>query len=212
MPQVSSLTACVAATVLLVSAQGPATPPKSRSVGIFMEFESAPGEESVRTMEEEVSGLLKPSGVSLDWRMVKDNRGSQPFAGLVVLRFKGACKVQHGDSAQAFSAALEEESLGSTKVDHGRVLPYSEVECDRVRKALAYLGPGVGQKERQHALGVALGNVVAHELYHILASTTAHTQKGIAKASHSLQDLVSAGRLAFTEEDSSAIARGLFQK
>jgi hypothetical protein len=50
---------------------------------------------------------------------------------------------------------------------------------------------------------------VAHELYHILARTTAHTAKGLAKASHSLEELVSPRNLAFGEADSAAIAQAL---
>ena len=211
MPQLLLLAACAALSALLASADHAANVKKAASVGIFMDFESAPGEESVRTMEAEVNALLKPSGLSLDWQFLRDNRGRQPFAGLVVLKFKGACKA--GAAFMDPAADGEgEEALGSTAVDHGRVLPYTEVECDRVRKALAYLGPGAGQKERQRALGVAMAHVVAHELYHILASTTSHTGKGIAKASHSLDDLLFTGRLEFSPADSLAMANSVVGK
>src|SRR5215469_740143 len=62
------------------------------SVGVFLDFDSIPGEASVEVMKKEVSSLLK--GVSLNWRLLSENHGNEPFAGLVVLRFKGKCKVE----------------------------------------------------------------------------------------------------------------------
>ena len=209
MPQVFLLAACAALLPLSGLAQAPAKPESPRSIGVFMDFESAPGAASVEIMKREVESLLKPSGVSLAWRLVRDNHGNEPFAGLVVLKFKGQCKAEGAYSVtDAFGSAGESETLASTKVDHGRVLPYSEVECDQVRQALSYLAPGAGQKERQRALGVAMGRVVAHELYHILAGTTTHAGKGLAKASHSFEDLVSTDKLSFTAEDARAITTG----
>lgn len=178
-----------------------------------MEFDSTPGAASVEVMKKEVDDLLKPAGLSLDWRLIKENHGNEPFAGLVVLKFKGECKAEAAyDLPSNFGTAGEDETLGSTKVDHGRVLPYSEVECDQVRKALSYLGPGAGQKERQRAMGMAMGRVVAHEIYHILASTTQHASKGLAKASHSLEDLVLPDRLVFADDDTRAIANNVLKQ
>jgi hypothetical protein len=36
----------------------------------------------------------------------------------------------------------------------------------------------------------ALGRVIAHEIYHILAQTTEHDESGVAKAAFSLEDLM----------------------
>jgi hypothetical protein len=44
---------------------------------------------------------------------------------------------------------------------------------------------------RNIVFGRALGRVVAHELYHILALTTEHAEAGVAKPSFSAQDLMS---------------------
>ena len=104
-----------------------------------------------------------------------------------------------------FGTLGETDALGSTQVGQGRVLPFSEVECDHIRKALAYMRPGSNQLERQNALGLALGRVVAHELYHILTRTTTHATAGLAKASQSLRDLVALREIGFQEADSQAI-------
>jgi len=177
-------------------------PAQQHIVGVFMDFESVPGEASVRAMEQEVDQLLKPSGISLDWRLIRENKGNQPFGSLVVLRFKGSCKADRMPIvASDLGLPGEDHALASTLVSEGRVLPFSEVECDQVRNALRYLHPGAGSRERQLALGRALGRVVAHELYHIFARTTTHAAHGLAQPSQSLEDLVSVKGPTFREED-----------
>ena len=89
----------------------------------------------------------------------------------------------------------------------GRVLPFSEVRCDAVKQALSYLRPEADSVERQKALGLAMGRVVAHELYHVLANATAHAAIGMAKAVESLDDLVSTRPIFFSAETVEAIRR-----
>jgi hypothetical protein len=160
-------------------------------------------------MKKEVDSLLRPSGVAVDWRMGSEHHAGESFAGLVVLKFRGRCKVER--SQQATPATGATRALGWTKVDEdGHVLPFSEVGCEAVKEALSYLRPEAGQGERQQALGRAMGRVVAHELYHILARTTTHAGRGLAKAAESLEDLVS-GHESFRAEDSERIRQGLLQ-
>jgi hypothetical protein len=52
---------------------------------------------------------------------------------------------------------------------------------------------------------MALGRVVAHELYHILARTTSHATGGLAKASQSLRDLIRPDDLEFQRKEAEAI-------
>jgi hypothetical protein len=96
-------------------------------------------------------------------------------------------------------------------VDHGRVLPFSEVQCDQVRKTLFALEPTAGKNEKQEALGLAMARVVAHELYHVLASSTAHASRGLAKAVLPFSDLVAKPDLGFFEQDSRSIHDGFAQ-
>jgi hypothetical protein len=209
MPRVFMLAAGAAFTALLGFAQNPPAPRNVPSVGVFLDFDSVPGSVPMEVMKTEVDKILKPSGVALNWRMTSENHGDEAFAGLVVLKFKGKCKLEGwGDSISSLLPG-EERTLGATKVVNGRVLPFTEVRCDEVKRALAYLRPGANQPERQRAFGVALGRVVAHEIYHILARTTSHAAHGLAKASESLEDLVGAGTMGFREEESTAIRKGL---
>ena len=208
MARVLALAAGAALSVLLAQAQDPQARSPRPSVGIYLDFDSAPGALAVETMKHEVDSILEPSGLTLGWRLAKENHGDEAFAGLVVLKFKGRCKIETWTTPEIDLAQLgQTDTLGATEVVNGRVLPFSEVQCDKVRQALAYLRPD--QKDRQHAFGVALGRVVAHELYHILAHTTGHATLGLAKASESLEDLVAARSMVFRPEDSTAIRNSL---
>jgi hypothetical protein len=203
------LVACAALTALLSFGQNPPASKNIPSVGVFLDFDSVPGSVPVDVMKKEVDKILKPSGVALDWRLTSENHGDEVFNGLVVLKFKGKCKLEGWGDLPAGLTPGEERTLGATKVVNGRVLPFTEVRCDEVKRALAYLRPEANQRERQKAFGIALGRVVAHEIYHILARTTGHAIRGLAKASESMEDLVTAGSMGFREEDSTAIRKGL---
>jgi hypothetical protein len=201
-----SFAACLLISALLASGETPPEKLVSPSVAIFMDFDSQPGVASVQVMEKEVDALLKPSGVTLNWRLARDNDGTETFSGLVVMKFRGQCRVEGWTQpGNDFGTLGETLALGSTQVTDGVVLPFSAVECDQVRKALGYLHPGTTQFDRQKTLGLALARVVAHELYHILARTTSHASAGLAKASQSLQDLVGLREIGFQAADSQAI-------
>ena len=181
---------------------------RCQTVGVFLDFDAAPSKAALEIMKKEVDSLLRPAGVLLDWRLAAENRGDASFADLVLFRFKGKCKAEPWPKQ---AAPGETRTLGATKVSGGRVLPFSEVKCDAVRQALSYLQPEANALERQRALGLAMGRVVAHELYHVLAQTTTHAARGLAQAAESLQDLVSARPASFTAETTAAIRRALLR-
>jgi hypothetical protein len=203
MVRVFALAACAAISTFLAQCQTPVLHP---SIGVFLDFDSAPGKLSLEVMKKEVAALLKPSGVSLDWRLAKKNHGDESFAGLVVLKFKGKCKVESWNSA---AVPGQTTTLGTTAVSDGHILPFSEVKCDALKEALSYLRPDANQGERQNAFGLAMGRVVAHEIYHVLARTGAHAARGLAKAAESLEDLVSIQGMPFRAEDNERIQRAL---
>jgi hypothetical protein len=158
-------------------------------------------------MQREVAGLLKPAGIHVNWRLLRENHGDETYSRLVVLKFIGSCRadwaVQPHDEDEA-----ENIAVGDTKVTQGHVLPYSEVRCDAVRRALSYLAPATSKEQRQEALGLAMGRVVAHELYHVLAHTASHAERGLAKASQPLKELISKQAIIFREQDAEAIRKG----
>ncbi len=200
------LAPCAALFALLTSAQTTDKPVRPL-IGVYMHFDHVPEGVSIETMKRAAENLLKPAGIRLAWRLTSENHGSEPFSALAVLKFQGRCQAQGLLPDSHFGMPGETNTLAFTKVSGGRVLPYTRVECDEVRKALAYVTPGLGAFQLQQALGRALGRVVAHELYHILAQTASHATEGLAKTSQFLRDLVSPRELAFDEISARAIRK-----
>ncbi|MGI8989027.1 MAG: hypothetical protein ACR2I2_05505 [Bryobacteraceae bacterium] len=171
-----------------VSLAAPTTPVPP--ITIFLDFEKPPSAATVEEMKREVASILHPTGLRLDWRLLDEPRGLESFADLVVVKFAGHCEM----SPIPYYSELGPESAGAalayTNSSDGHVLPFSEVQCDQIRR---YIGPTAksGTKVQQDlVLGRAMGRVVAHELYHIFAGTAKHGPEGVARSFHTRRELV----------------------
>lgn len=165
---------------------------KHPAIGVYIDFDAVPSQRSVDEMKREAGKILDSAGYFLDWRALKQNHGNEVFSNVVVVKFHGKCRLEY----PLPGGAQEEVTLASTLVDRGHVLPFSDVQCDQVRKALPY----ARSRDRQKAFGLALGRVVAHELYHFLADKPRHAATGLGRASHDWLDLVS-GTATFRGKD-----------
>ena len=161
----------------------------SQAVAVFIDFESEPSEESVSEMKAEVSSILAPSGIILDWHSLAENFEFKSYPDLVVFKFHGSCQVRNPAMDSELGPAMEHIALASTSVESGHVLPFSDVRCDEIRRFLAQNLAGTKRPKRESMYGKALGRVVAHELFHMLAATEKHGKQGVARASHSRLDL-----------------------
>lgn len=159
-------------------------------VTVVYRFEHFHSRIAFQEMQRELETAMKPLGYAPEWRGVTDTPMQSSVEKLVMVDFRGRCLAEAADLP-----ARTTNILARTQVSDGTVLPFSEVECDEVR---ASLHPAWGTRTQQSdvALGRALGKVLAHELYHVLMRTTAHSKDGIAKKSLSQADLVS-GQLQF---------------
>ena len=83
--------------------------------------------------------------------------------------------------------------------------------CDEIKTCISGLVGDSCARDKEAAFGRALGRVVSHELYHILARTTGHAARGLAKAAESLQDLVSGQGMPFRAEDNELIRKALIK-
>jgi hypothetical protein len=156
-------------------------------IGIFLEFDREPPPGAIQEMEREVGALLAETGARFSWLMLKD-APPQTFDDLAVLRFRGNC---HMPKLGLLAAAdVGKLTLGSTDVASGQVTSYSSVECDQITACIANLLQSACEPDRQIAFRRALGRVVAHELYHILAHTRKHTHAGVSKSLQSPFDLI----------------------
>ena len=155
-------------------------------VGVYLEFDEPPSEAAVATMRKEAAGVLDRVGIGIAWRLVSQNQGNEPFERLAVVKFTGKC------ACGGFLPATREILvLGTTAVVDGRVLPYSEVRCDAVRRVLPDIEYASDHRLGDAALGRVLGRVLAHELYHAVLGTVHHGASGLAKGFQSTADLKS---------------------
>jgi hypothetical protein len=154
-------------------------------VTLIFQFEAAHSEPSLREMKREVQSLMRDSGVNLSWRRRDELSASDSYPSIVVVTFHGSCEMK----AAAPPLSGEPVAQAYTHISNGELIPFADVECDRVRSSLqsAHIGSGAGD---DLLLGRALGRVLAHELHHIIDRTRAHTKHGISRKSLSPLDLI----------------------
>ncbi|MFN0106747.1 MAG: hypothetical protein ACKV2U_32215 [Bryobacteraceae bacterium] len=138
-----------------------------------------------QAMEAETGRIAKQAGIRLQF-VEHSKAAGKEFDDLVVFRMKGRCAMN------AFPAPFDERGpYASAAVAGGNVLPFGEVRCDRIRESLKTAMAGRDFAQGDELLGRALGRVVAHELYHMLANTRGHSKSGVAKEALSARQLLS---------------------
>jgi hypothetical protein len=135
-------------------------------------------------MQSEVEEIMRPVGLPLEWRHLDLSQQTEAVAA-VILTFVGTCR-GHGECA----VARPRSRMGWTHMTDGDILPFCSVDCDRVREMVAPLVRHETGRQRDRLYARAIGRVVAHELYHILANTTGHARCGLAKARLTASELV----------------------
>jgi hypothetical protein len=136
-------------------------------------------------MEAESQRIAKQAGIRVRF-LERSKAAAEEFSDLVVFRMKGRCEMdtmpalldERGPFAWAFTA-------------DGNVLPFGEVKCDRVRESIKTALRPADYRKADELFGRALGRVVAHELYHMLANTKHHGKSGVAKDALSAKQLIS---------------------
>jgi hypothetical protein len=157
---------------------------------------------AIREMGREAAHILKQSGLSLHWHI---GIPAQSVNGmLVVVKLVGHCDM---DGSPAF---LVPGPLGWSHAVDGAMLPFTNLACDNLRGAVESSGTGGSALAGNVMLGRAMGRVLAHELYHIVADTSAHGHDGVAQAALTPRELTS-GPLELGRVESSAVQNGLLR-
>jgi hypothetical protein len=154
---------------------------------VVLKPDSSYSQEALATMEKEAASIYRPAGVQLKWRLASELAEAENFQDVVVVTLHGRC-----DSDGLLTTPQSSDrnkALGTTHISDRHILPFATIECDSVRRYVRPRAATLRQTEWDSLLGRALGRVVAHELYHILSGSTKHGQQGVAKASHSQEDL-----------------------
>jgi len=171
---------------LLAMLCAPAPVMAASAVTLVLQFDQAYSTESIDAMEHEVASIVSESGIKVDWRLLSDMHSSESFAELVVVRFRGACNMDPGPPL-----GDERGYYAFTYISDGSVLPFSEVECDKVSSSIRPAMSKQQWRKRDSILGRALGRVLAHELFHMLAKSEHHAAEGVTKSALSPAQLIS---------------------
>jgi hypothetical protein len=134
----------------------------------------------------ELASLMQSAGVNAElqngFQTASENRGD-----LVIVELRGSCA-----PSKPLRTKPNIARLGSSAVADGKVLPLSWVDCSVLTRMLEpHLTPSL-KTQRDFVYGRAIARVIAHELYHVLGRTTAHTASGLAKAQFDYVDLLAA--------------------
>jgi len=150
-------------------------------------------------LEDEVDEIMGQLGRHYEWRSLKTTHGNEVSSELAVLTFKGRCSV---DFLQPKD--IQPGALGWTHVSDGIILPFSDIDCDRIRGFVQKQLLRIPGTDREASFGRALGRVVAHELYHIFANTAHHGADGVGKSAYTVQDLMT-DEFRFEEREGNAL-------
>jgi hypothetical protein len=157
---------------------------------------------AVREMGREAAHILKQSGVSLRWHV---GIPAQSVSGmLVVVKLVGHCDI---DGSPAY---LVPGPLGWAHEVDGAMLPFTDLACDNLRGAVESARSGGSGAAGNVLLGKAMGRVLAHELYHIVADTSVHAHEGVAQSAFTPRELTS-GPLELGASEARAVQNGLIR-
>jgi len=179
---------------------------ESGSVGVYLSYDGPVSDRALDAMVQEVEELIHPAGFQLHWRLLDRRRSDESFSNLVVVTLHGKCSMADTEEGSHPGLVGDDLVLGSTRVSDGQILPFSDVECDRIRRSIAALAAGNSPAAKEWLLGRAMGRVLAHELFHVFGNTFKHGHEGVAKTSFSPRELVG-DRFKFAVKDAGLMER-----
>jgi hypothetical protein len=156
-------------------------------VTLYTDFQSSIPPAVEAALRDEVNSLMSPMGLRFDWQALSDFRSETVSTSVAVAHFEGRC-----DVTGLVMRENQPGSLGWTEISDGTILPFTHVDCERVRTFLQTTLLGFHAQDRERAYGRALGRILAHELYHVFADTPKHASRGIAKENFGVNDLLTA--------------------
>lgn len=181
------------------AASPPAVQPSTPLTAVVLP-EGAYSKVAVREMGREAARILKQSGVSLRWQVGIPDKAVSGL--LVVVKLVGNCDMDGSPTL------LVPGPLGWSHEVNGTILPFSDLACDNIRGAVGAAMSAGNDLRGNILLGRAMGRVLAHELYHVVADTSQHGREGVAQASLTPRDLTS-GQLSLEPSDSASVESGL---
>jgi len=154
-------------------------------VTIVLKFENPFSNRSIDEMKREFERATMNS-IPVEWRTRDQMADNVAKGDLLLVTFKGRCIM---DSVPP-PVYDETGPLAWTSAVGGAPLPFGQVSCDHVRNAVLKAMWGGDFSRGDQLFGRALGRVLAHEFYHMMAKTTAHATSGVTKPALSGPELI----------------------
>jgi hypothetical protein len=159
-------------------------------LAIFYSFDSPASPALMAEMQSELDRILAPANLRVTWRSTDtQSNGAEDFPDIVVFRFHGRCSFDTNSAEEELLQDPGGTALASTQITDGHVLPFGEVDCDKLRHFIAPTARSLDASARNCTLGRAMARVSAHEIYHMLTGSELHASKGIARPAHSRAEL-----------------------
>jgi len=160
--------------------------PAAETLSVYVGHDARQPKAPFDAMAREVESLTALLGLDVEWRRLERRDPKESSNRLIVLEFRGVCSSEPS-TADVPSGA----SLASTLKVGESVLPFAWVECDKLRAMLKTALRDQPGARRDFLMGRAMGRLVAHELYHVLAQSREHAAGGIGKSCFHMRDLLS---------------------
>jgi hypothetical protein len=171
---------CLVAGAVPALGQAPGVP----SISLFARFERAVPDAVLAAIQDELVFVLRP--IRVEWHSMPAPAGTPVSGQWAVISFKGRCDVE-----DLLPEASRSGDLGWTYVSEGTIMPFSDVDCGHIRSFIQDALIAVAPLRRPPVFGRAVGCVLAHEIYHILARTQQHPGCGAGKGAYSVRELLS---------------------
>ena len=184
-PLIATAAAALVLSTHALASAGAADNPHTITLLLQIDDVAQSSAESIAVMKQELADLLNTRRVRFEFRSVEEAQPPAQFRTLVSVRMCGVCSV-----AERF-ALTPPGPLAFTHSTDGEILPFVEVECDRVRNSVRSALWGLDRNRERHLYGRALARVLAHELYHVVTKSRHHTRKGITSPALSGHQLIS---------------------
>ncbi len=171
---------CLVAGAIPALGQAPEVP----SISLYARFERPVPDAVLAAIQSELTFVLRP--IRVEWHSLPAPMGTPVSGEWAVVSFKGRCDVQ-----DLLPEASRSGDLGWTYVSGGVIMPFSDVDCGRIRSFIQNALIAVAPLSRPPVFGRAVGCVLAHEIYHILARTQQHGGCGAGKGAYTVRELLS---------------------
>src|SRR3954467_15550425 len=95
---------------------------------LYTSFQQPAPAAVLSALEDEVESIMGSLGRHYGWRSLHATPGNEVSSELAVLTFKGRC-----DTAALRPKEVNPGALGWTHISDGAILPFSDIDCDRLR-------------------------------------------------------------------------------